>query len=173
MQRIAADAADDDAWAELYRRQAPVLRRAAQRISLADAEDAVQVVFLRLHAGVSEITCTSAAALQRMLILMAERAALDLARSATARLRRERSGAASVSEEASPSVRTVLLADHIMRLLPEDMRAVLRLRYIEGRSVRDTAAALGFGESQVKMLSSRAIEQARRIAASYRTPWLR
>jgi RNA polymerase sigma factor (sigma-70 family) len=47
--------------------------------------------------------------------------------------------------------------------LPASMRVVVRMRTIEGRSVRETADALGLTESAVKSRASRALATLRRL----------
>jgi RNA polymerase sigma-70 factor (ECF subfamily) len=55
--------------------------------------------------------------------------------------------------------RTVRLPELLARL-PENYRRVLELRFLEGCSVRETAAALGLSPGNVKVLQYRAVQRA-------------
>ncbi len=52
----------------------------------------------------------------------------------------------------------------VLAALPSNYRDVLRLRILEGRSVRETAAAMGTTEGNVKVLQHRALKRATAIA---------
>jgi RNA polymerase sigma-70 factor (ECF subfamily) len=56
------------------------------------------------------------------------------------------------------------LGAEVMTALPENYRRVLELRILEERSVRETAAALGTTEGNVKVLHHRALRRASEIA---------
>ena len=49
----------------------------------------------------------------------------------------------------------------LVRLLPEDQRKVLELRFVEGKSTRETAEALGRSEGAIKQLQFRGLENLR------------
>lgn len=78
---------------------------------------------------------------------------LDLARTA-------------VADEDPPaaSPQATALGGAVLARLPERYRQVLRLRVMDGRSVRDTAAELGLSESNVKVVQHRALKRAAEIA---------
>ncbi|WP_084210940.1 RNA polymerase sigma factor [Pseudonocardia acaciae] len=50
--------------------------------------------------------------------------------------------------------------DRVLTELPDQYRQVLRLRFLEGYSVRDTAAALGVSVANAKVLQHRALRRA-------------
>ena len=58
------------------------------------------------------------------------------------------------------------LGRHVMATLPDNYRDVLRLRIIEERSVRETASILGKSETNVKVLTHRALKRAAAIGES-------
>jgi RNA polymerase sigma-70 factor (ECF subfamily) len=51
-------------------------------------------------------------------------------------------------------------AERLLNALPEQYRRVLRLRFVEGRSVRETAAAMGISVGNAKVLQHRALRRA-------------
>ncbi len=55
-------------------------------------------------------------------------------------------------------------AERILAELPENYRAVLRLRYLLGHSLKDAAGVLGVTVGNVKVLQHRALRAAARIA---------
>lgn len=62
---------------------------------------------------------------------------------------------AAIVQERAAAVRVALLE------LPDDYRAVIELRYVEQLTVRETAAALGLTESNVKIIHLRALKRLR------------
>jgi len=61
-----------------------------------------------------------------------------------------------------PSAASTLRAQRILGALPDRYRQVLELRFVEGRSVRDAAEAMGVTVANAKVLQHRAL----RLAAS-------
>jgi RNA polymerase sigma-70 factor (ECF subfamily) len=55
-------------------------------------------------------------------------------------------------------------AERILAELPENYRAVLRLRYLLGRSVKEAAAELGITVGNAKVLQHRALKAAAKVA---------
>jgi RNA polymerase sigma factor (sigma-70 family) len=55
-------------------------------------------------------------------------------------------------------------AERILAELPENYRAVLRLRYLLGHSLKDAAGAMGVTVGNVKVLQHRALKAAAKIA---------
>lgn len=74
-------------------------------------------------------------------------------------------------EELSPAARdgtnpaAARLGQAILEALPAHYRRVLELRIMEGRSVRDTAAYLGKSETNIKVLTHRALKRAEALAS--------
>lgn len=60
--------------------------------------------------------------------------------------------------------RATALGRVVLDRLPERYRRVLTLRILEGRSIRDTAEAMGLREGNVKVLQHRALARAVRVA---------
>lgn len=56
------------------------------------------------------------------------------------------------------------LAQRMLAGLPEQYRQVLRLRFLQGYSVRETAAALGVSVSNAKVLQHRALRRAAQLS---------
>jgi RNA polymerase sigma-70 factor (ECF subfamily) len=51
----------------------------------------------------------------------------------------------------------------ILTQLPDNYRRVLRLRFLEGASVKGTAAAMGISVSNAKVVQHRALQQAAKL----------
>ena len=53
----------------------------------------------------------------------------------------------------------------VLSLLPENYRRVLELRFLQGCSLRETAAAMSITESNAKVIQHRAIQKALKVGA--------
>jgi RNA polymerase sigma-70 factor (ECF subfamily) len=71
--------------------------------------------------------------------------------------------AAPESEQTPSPAGLAARARALLDRLPPNYRAVLTLRFLHGYSLRDTAAALGITEGNVKVLQYRAIRKAREL----------
>ena len=56
-------------------------------------------------------------------------------------------------------------AEQILSALPDRYRQILRLRFLEGCTVAETAQALGISTANAKVLQHRALRRAAQIAA--------
>ena len=63
--------------------------------------------------------------------------------------------------EADPGLERRAMLFQLVERLPDAQRRVIELRYVEGRSLVEAAAALGKTEGAVKQLQRRALEQLR------------
>ncbi|WP_203826128.1 sigma-70 family RNA polymerase sigma factor [Actinoplanes palleronii] len=124
------------------------------------AEDAVLTVLARLYVKWSRID--NVAGYARAAVV---RAAIDETRRPW--WRRERSGAHDVPEPVVPDL-TGVVHDRLelraaLLKVPPRYRAVLVLRFLEGLSVQQTAAALQCPEGTVKVYTARGLETLRRV----------
>lgn len=124
------------------------------------AEDAVLTVLARLYARWPKVETPAAYARAAVV-----RAAIDETRRPW--WRREKSHSHAMPEPATPD-RTGAVDDRIqvrqaLRHLSPKLRAVLVLRFLEGRSVQETAEALGWPEGTVKSYTSRALDRLREV----------
>jgi RNA polymerase sigma-70 factor (ECF subfamily) len=135
-------------FAELYAAHYEAVFRAALRVTgnAADAEDALQTVFLRVLArGEDELTTRHPAAYFRR---AAVNAAVDL-------LRRRASHGEKPYDEGTPAIaieRPVLLKEQLRRALAtlqNDDATLFLLRHVEGLSLEELASAFGLEKNNV------------------------
>jgi RNA polymerase sigma factor (sigma-70 family) len=69
---------------------------------------------------------------------------------------------AAEDDEIEPAVEKVRA---VLSLLPENYRRVLELRFLQGCSLRETAAAMSITESNAKVIQHRAIQKALKVGA--------
>ncbi|HEX3589053.1 MAG TPA: RNA polymerase sigma factor [Pseudonocardiaceae bacterium] len=67
-------------------------------------------------------------------------------------------------EEGGGSLDRLAEAERILAELPENYRAVLRLRYLLGHSLKDAAGVMGVTVGNVKVLQHRALKAAAKVA---------
>jgi RNA polymerase sigma-70 factor (ECF subfamily) len=72
--------------------------------------------------------------------------------------------AAADLPEAGPDVRAEARAQDVLRQLPENYRRILELRFLQGMTVKEAAAAMEVSVSNAKVLQHRALRQAARLA---------
>jgi RNA polymerase sigma-70 factor (sigma-E family) len=140
-------------------RRAGLVRVAMLLVSgdLAKAEDVVQAALTRLYLSWSQVRPKTADAYARRCVV---NAALDERRSLFRR--REQSFAELPDVAAFEEMRSddeKILA--LLRTLPAGMRAAVVLRYVEGLSVTETAAAMRCSEGNVKSQSARGLQRLR------------
>jgi RNA polymerase sigma factor (sigma-70 family) len=155
-------------FAELYRQHAAAVYRRCLALGGGDrawAEDVMQDVFVKLHE--KQATIESPGAVGAWLLTIADRLSFN-------RLRRERGvwhrvKAALVSQPPPPAPppgeedAEAVLAELRTALsdLPEKERAVMILKYVEGKSQREIARHLSRSEGYVSKLVARAVERLR------------
>ncbi len=151
-QRLAAVAlAEEDselAIGDRLAQHSPVLLAAARLITLDDAEaqDVVQVTFeIALRRG---HTLRDPGSLRAWLLAIEAREAVRRVRS----MRRFLSFGPHIHDVASsePGHDQSLALRDGLRALPRRVRAAIALHYLEGYSVRETAAAMGVSENTIK-----------------------
>jgi RNA polymerase sigma-70 factor (ECF subfamily) len=134
--------------ADMLAEHGPVLLAAARLITLneAEAQDVVQVTFeIALRRG---HTLREPGSLRAWLLAIEAREAVRRVRS----MRRFLSLGPQIQEMPSPEPghdQMIALRDGL-RSLPRRVRAAIALHYLEGYSVRETAAALGVSENTIK-----------------------
>jgi RNA polymerase sigma-70 factor (ECF subfamily) len=68
----------------------------------------------------------------------------------------------SLVEPAPPRPGVQTLADRVLADLPENYRTILRLRFLEGASIREAAHQMGISVANAKVLQHRALRRAGR-----------
>ena len=147
----------DDALAEAYRRHGGAVYGLARRVvgNVAEAEDVVQEVFLRLWRQPDRFDAARGS-LRTFLLAQAHGRAVDLVRSRVARQRREERDAratANAGYDLEHEVWDLALADQVARVmgeLPEEERRAIELAYFEGNTYREVAVLLAQPEGTVK-----------------------
>jgi RNA polymerase sigma-70 factor (ECF subfamily) len=71
------------------------------------------------------------------------------------------------ASDSAVSPRATMLGRAVLQALPDRYALVLRLRIMEGRSIKDTAEAMGTTAGNVKVLQHRALKRARTVAARW------
>jgi len=168
-ERTAAETNDLD-WETIYREHVGAIYRLmyAKVGNQPDAEDLTSEVFMLAlpHLRVA----ASAAQVHQYLVVTA--------RSAIANHWRRRFGVAVTALEEDvaqpPRLEVVDDSDKEMRVatllaqLPENYRAVLKLRFLERCSIRETAAAMSISESNAKVVQYRALRRAAELGVGSR-----
>lgn len=155
-----------EAFAELMRLHLPFVYATCRR-ELGDAElarDAAQVVFVILARKAA--TVRSGTVLAAWLFRTARFVSHDLRKRERRRMLTEQSlvteaGRSEQNPEAPWDRVTPLLNETLAALSRVDRDAIL-LRYFEGRTLRETGAALGLSENAARMRVGRALEKMRR-----------
>lgn len=180
----AAKAGDPDAFQALTQRAAPIIFRRALEITSNhhDAEDVLQETLLKGFTHISEFRGDSQIStwlvrigLNEAIMMMRKRRrdvplVNEESRSgkaeSTAALQREKSG------NDAPMVRTEVrgLLDKALLRLPARARQVLRLRYLEGCSVDETARRLKLSRGSVKAYACRSRARMRKELRRLLTP---
>ncbi|HST64530.1 MAG TPA: RNA polymerase sigma factor [Mycobacteriales bacterium] len=156
-------------WEEIYRDNVTRLYRTiyAKVGNRADAEDLTAEVFLtalrplRVSASVGEVRAYLLATARTVLAshwrrtLGVQVTTLDDERVETV------FGDAPTAASADAAAR----ADAILGALPDRYRTILRLRFLEGCSVRDTADIMGITVANAKVLQHRALGAAAKVGA--------
>ncbi|MEX2393591.1 MAG: sigma-70 family RNA polymerase sigma factor [Actinomycetota bacterium] len=147
----------DDTFEDFFRVTLPDALRVARRILCdpSDAEDAAAEAFARAHASWSRITALPH---RRAWVL---RVTANVAVDMTRRRRPLPFVRDAVDDEAERAVLTVALAA-ALRSLPRRQREIVVLRYLDGYSEAETAAALGVSAGTVKKTAHRAMGALRR-----------
>ena len=173
---------DPDACTCMVRRFAPLVYAKALRIMSDpdEAEGVLQLTFIKACEKIGAFEGRSELGTWLYRIATNE-ALMQLRRRTTARVSLEDAGDsiqlddipqnlhAWPSDPASVALNAELRAqlDAALASLPESLRVVFALRELEGRSTEETAAALGLGESAVKVRLHRARLRLRELLAGY------
>ena len=169
MARVASD--DEQAVAELYDRFGPLVYRMAYQASptKAEAEDAVQEVFVRLWKTADRFD-PKKAALVTWIMLIARRQLVDRLRRSQARLRPsatldESLYAGQVDARGTPESldeheRFKVLLERVAEL-PELQRTVVTRAYLGGQTLRQIGEELGAPIGTIKSALSRALVRLR------------
>jgi RNA polymerase sigma-70 factor (ECF subfamily) len=159
-----------EAFAELVRRYAPVVRAAALR-QLADehrADDVTQSTMMLMMRKARRIP--RGAPLGPWLLRVAHDLAIDSMRSETARRRHERLAAMQRHEIQAPSVPSRWQAwapvlDQTLHTMGIEDRTILTLRYLQGWSIEQVAGELGLTPAATRQRLSRAVRRLRTLLA--------
>ncbi len=155
--RIEAAKRDPSLFAALYednfyRVYAYIARRVQDR---ATAEDLVSEVFREALAGIAKFEWKGTPFVA-WLLRIASRAVADH----YARHGREATGVEAPQQDSADLERTAMLYQLVDRL-PETQYRVIHMRFVEQKSIREIARALGRTEGAVKQLQFRAVETLR------------
>ena len=172
-----AKAGDRDAWLALYRAHVGELFGYCYNElgSAQEAEDVVAESFLRAVRGLPRFDGRSS--FRTWLYSIARNQLRDRWRRAGRRPRtvpldhaagqpQPEHGLADANTAPSRS-RSTVLGQRMLEALPARYAEVLRLRVMEGRSVHDTAEAMGTTPGNVKVLQHRALKRARLVAEAW------
>jgi RNA polymerase sigma-70 factor (ECF subfamily) len=131
-----------------------------------EAEDLTSETFLRLVRGLDQFA--GRASFRTWLYEIARNQARDHwrrnGRHPVTALDADRAADPPVDAEPSADPGRERYSRAIFDALPPNYQAVLRLRVLDGRSVRDSADELGISESNVKVLTHRALRRAVAVA---------
>jgi RNA polymerase sigma-70 factor (ECF subfamily) len=157
---------DEEARGELLERLRPrIILWVATRLSPEirrhhDPEDVTQEVLLAVHRGMDDLEYRGDPAFHAWLYRVAGNRIRDLADHTGARKRQE----VPITPFSQTSPTAAAVRSESFRMLheaigglPEHHREVIRLRYIEDRSVAETAEILGRSENAVRLLALRAV----------------
>ncbi|MEQ1894484.1 MAG: RNA polymerase sigma factor, partial [Planctomycetota bacterium] len=128
-----------------------------------DAEDVVQEAWLRTREVVEDFPSRNR--LRAWLAGFAYRMARDTVRARRRRERREEVAALSARQDAEDGVERLAALEsllHTVRMLDEPLRAVVLLRYLDGHTTAEIAAALRISEDLVRKRLSRGRSALRR-----------
>jgi RNA polymerase sigma factor (sigma-70 family) len=146
---------DEDAFAILVRRHAPMVLSACRRVlgDSPDADDAFQAAFVILSRKAGSAGWQDSVG--SWLYMVAHRAARKLKQTAERRRLRESQASTSVNSETPGGDLRGVLDDELTRL-PEKYRAPLVLCYLEGKTNEEAAQALGWTKGTVSGRLARA-----------------
>ena len=173
MQRVASG--DEAAVGELYDRFASLVFKVARQIlpTRAEAEDAVQEVFIRLWQTADRYD-PRRAKLVTWVMLIARRHLIDRLRRSAVRpgtnaLDEERGGAAAPPERRAFGTEWEERNDHLLKRiqeLPELQRVVIERAYLQGYTLREVSEQLGAPLGTVKSALSRGLVRLRERISS-------
>jgi RNA polymerase sigma-70 factor (ECF subfamily) len=147
----------NDALAEIYRRHGGAVYALARRVlnDVADAEEVVQEVFLRLW-NAPEKFDPERGSLRSYLLAQCHGRAVDLLRADSSRRRREERDARATAEmgyDLEHQVWDLAMAERVqaaVSTLPPDERKAIELAYFGGHTYREVATLLDAPEGTVK-----------------------
>jgi RNA polymerase sigma factor (sigma-70 family) len=153
---------DPDAFAEVVHRHAPLVFNTCSRVlrDAAHAEEVTQECFIELL----ESRATNLRSVGGWLHTLAVSRALDRLR-AEGRLKRRESRYAETSKKTVEPTWNELadIVDEAIRELPEDLRDVIVVRFLRGKTYQEAAAELGLATSTVQLRIAKGIDQLRQI----------
>lgn len=151
-----------DAIAELVARHSGMVYGTCRRIlgDAAQAEEVAQECFIELLKSRTRIASSVGGWLHRLAVSRS----LDRRRAESRRVKREeRYAEARTTQPAIELNETVEAIDEAISELPDDLRSVVVLRYLESEKHQDIAVRLGVSESTVRYRLNKGIERLRAI----------
>ena len=152
---------DEAALSALYRRYVVAIYRfvLAQVRDVADAEDLTSDTFARMLRGMS--TFRGESSFKNWLYQIARNAVRNHRRQAAYRLNVPLGpDIASVGPDPDPPAERMVRALALLEPLPPRYRQVLELRFLNGRTLEDTAQVMGISVANAKVLQHRALHKA-------------
>ena len=144
---LAAQRGDAAAFEQLYARYGPVVRAILLgRLAAADADDALQEVFMTAHAKLESLR--EPAAFAGWIARIARNRAEDFRRGAAETMQLDRDYAVRSTQHESAEAARALAA---IRALPVAYRETLMLRFVEGMSGPEIAARTGLTAGSVRV----------------------
>lgn len=147
--------ADEEAFERLYHQYFRLMLYTAYQIlqNQRDAEDAVQIAFLRIAENFSSVEKNICPKTANQFVMIVRNIAIDIYR------KKKRETATSLYEETiAESFRTNSL-DEALQALPQEVRDILYLYHIYGLSVKEIARLLGIRRDAVYKRLQRAKKQ--------------
>jgi RNA polymerase sigma-70 factor (ECF subfamily) len=144
---LAAQRGDVPAFEQLYVRYAPLVRSILLgKLAAADADDALQEVFMTAHAKLESLR--EPAAFSGWIARIARNRGEDFRRGAEETMQLDRDYAARSTQQESAEAARALAA---IRALPVAYRETLMLRFVEGMSGPEIAARTGLTHGSVRV----------------------
>ena len=150
---------DEEAFARLYQQYVKLMLHTAYQIlrNQQDAEDAVQMAFLRIAEHFSSVEKNICPKTANQFVIIVRNIAIDIYR------KKKRESTAPLLEETVAEDFHTNSLDEAMQALPQEMRDILYLHHIYGLSVKEITKLLGLKQDTVYKRLQRAAKRLKEI----------